>query len=151
MHAKIFSDFGDYALEYEVDYEYNKEDNDLLTVTAPESIAGVQVEISGEQADAFTLRYAEAELPFGRDRLPGLTPADAIAGLLYDLRTGEPDEVSTETVDDQTTVRLHYETVDAEPQIARTVWLDPDTMAPVHAELYCGGEKQMALSFAQFQ
>ena len=43
MQVKILSDFGESALEYQVDYEYNKEDNDLLTVTAPAGIAGVQV------------------------------------------------------------------------------------------------------------
>lgn len=150
-HAKILSDFGDSALEYEVDYEYNKEDNDLLTVTAPESIAGVQVEISGVHADAFTLRYAEAELQFDGERVPGLTPADAIADLLYDLRTGEPTEVSTDTIEDVTVVRLHYETVDQDPAIAKTVWLRPDTMAPVCAELYCNGDKQLTLYFEQFQ
>ena len=148
-HAKILSDFGDSALEYEVDYEYNKEDNDLLTITAPESIAGVQVEISGEHADAFTLRYAE--LMFGGDNIPGLTPADAIADLLYDLRTGEPTEVSTEPVEDITAVRLHYETADQTPAIAKTVWINPDTMAPVCAELYCDGDKQLTLYFEQFQ
>lgn len=150
-HAKILSDFGDSALEYEVDYEYNKEDNDLLTITAPESIAGVQVEISGEHADAFTLRYAEAELMFGGGNIPGLTPADAIADLLYDLRTGEPTEASTEPVEDITAVRLHYETADQSPAIAKTVWIDPDTMAPVCAELYCDGDKQLTLYFEQFQ
>ena len=151
MQVKILSDFGESALEYQVDYEYNKEDNDLLTITAPESIAGVQVEISGEHADAFTLRYAEAELMFGGDNIPGLTPADAIADLLYDLRTGEPTEVSTEPVEDITAVRLHYETADQSPAIAKTVWIDPDTMAPVCAELYCDGDKQLTLYFEQFQ
>ena len=35
--------------------------------------------------------------------------------------------------------------------IAKTVWIDPDTMAPVCAELYCDGDKQLTLYFEQFQ
>ena len=86
-----------------------------------------------------------------QDNIPGLTPADAIADLLYDLRTGEPIEVSTEPVGDITAVRLHYETADQSPAIAKTVWVNPDTMAPVCAELHCDGDKQLTLYFEQFQ
>lgn len=151
MKVKILSDFGQSALEYRVDYEYNKEDNDLLTVTAPESISGVQVEIAGERAGAFTLRYEDAALEFGADAVSGGTPVDAIADLMYDLCTGEPTEVGKDTVSDVQAVSLHYETVDAEPQIAKTVWIAPDTMTPLRAELYCGGEKRLTLLFEQFE
>ena len=65
MTVKILSDFGDSALEYQVNYEYNKEDNDLLTVTAPASIEGIQVEISGDYADEFTFRSEEQLLAEG--------------------------------------------------------------------------------------
>ena len=69
MQVKILCDFGQSALEYRVDYEYNKEDNDLLTVTEPQSIAGVQVEIAGQQD--FTLQYQDAALEFGVMRFRG--------------------------------------------------------------------------------
>ncbi len=151
MKVKILSDFGQSALEYHVDYEYNKEDNDLLTVTAPESISGVQVEIAGQQAGTFTLRYQDAALEFGADAVSGLTPVDAIADLMYDLCTGEPTEVGKDTLDGVQTVSLHYETVDIQPEIAKTVWISPDTMTPLYAELYCAGEKRLTLFFEQFE
>ena len=151
MQVKILSDFGESALEYQVDYEYNKEDNDLLTVTAPAGIAGVQVEISGAHADAFTLRYAGAALQFDADAVPGMTPAYAIAGLMYDLRAGEPTEVGTEDVEGVKAVTLHYETADRQPALEKTVWIDPETFAPLYAELYCDGQRQLALTFQQFQ
>ena len=35
-HLKILSDLEQSVLEYEVDYVYNKKDNDTFTITAPE-------------------------------------------------------------------------------------------------------------------
>ena len=151
MTVKILSDFGDSALEYQVNYEYNKEDNDLLTVTAPASIEGVQVEISGDYADEFTIQYQDAQMVIGGDNIAGLTPVDAVADLMYDLRTGEPSEVGKDTVDGIQTVSLHYETVDQQPHIEKTVWLNPQSLAPVCAELYCDGQKQLTLVFMQFE
>lgn len=149
MQVKILCDFGQSALEYRVDYEYNKEDNDLLTVTEPQSIAGVQVEIAGQQD--FTLQYQDAALEFGRDAVSGLTPVDAIAALLYDLYTGEPTEIGKDTIDGVQAVSLHYETMDVCPEISKTVWLEPNTMTPLCAELYCDGQKRMTLFFEQFE
>lgn len=151
MKVKILSDFGQSALEYRVNYEYNKEDNDLLTVTEPEAISGVQVEIAGQHAGAFTIQYQDAALEFGRDAVPGLTPVDAVSDLMYDLCTGEPTEIGKDTIDGVQAVSLHYETMDAQPEISKTVWIAPDTMAPLCAELYCGGEKRLTLFFEQFE
>ncbi|MBS5145051.1 MAG: hypothetical protein KHY89_05975 [Butyricicoccus pullicaecorum] len=149
MKVKILCDFGQSALEYRVDYEYNKEDNDLLTVTEPEAIAGVQVEIAGQQD--FTLQYRDAALEFGRDAIAGLTPVDSIADLVYDLCTGEPTEIGKDTIDGVQAVSLHYETMDVQPKISKTVWLEPDTMTPLCAELYCDGQKRVTLFFEQFE
>lgn len=151
MTVKILSDFSDSALEYQVNYEYNKEDNDLLTVTAPASIEGIQVEISGDYADEFTIQYQDAQMVIDGQNVAGLTPVDAVADLMHDLRTGEPSEVGKDTVDGIQMVSLHYETVDKQPHIAKTVWLNPQTLAPVCAELYCDGQKQLTLVFMQFE
>lgn len=151
MKVKILCDFGQSALEYRVNYEYNKEDNDLLTVTEPEAISGVQVEIAGQHTGAFTLQYQDAALEFGRDAISGLTPVDAVADLLYDLQTGEPTEIGKDTIDGVQAVSLHYETRDVQPEISKTVWIAPDTMAPLCAELYCDGEKRLTLFFEQFE
>ena len=151
MKVKILSDFGQSALEYRVNYEYNKEDNDLLTVTEPESISGVKVEIAGQHAGNFTIQYEDAALEFGRDAVEGLTPVDVVADLMYDLCTGDPTEVGTDTIGGVQTVSLHYQTMDVEPEIAKTIWIAPDTMKPVCAELYCAGEKRLTLFFEQFE
>ena len=76
---------------------------------------------------------------------------DVVADLMYDLCTGDPTEVGTDTIDGVQTVSLHYQTMDVEPEIAKTIWIAPDTMKPVCAELYCAGEKRLTLFFDQFE
>ena len=151
MKVKILSDFGQSALEYRVNYEYNKEDNDLLTVTEPEAISGVQVEIAGQHAGNFTLQYEDAALEFGREAVEGLTPVDAVADLMYDLCTAEPSEIGKDTIDGIQAVSLHYETIDIQPEISKTIWIAPDTMTPLCAELYCDWKKRLTLFFEQFE
>ena len=49
-HVKIFSDFGGSALEYELDYAYNRKGSDHLTLTAPEAVSGIEATIDGEDS-----------------------------------------------------------------------------------------------------
>ena len=72
MSVKILSNLGESALEYQVEYEYNKGDNDILTVTAPESLSGVRLTISGDTPGGFTLQYADAVLDFQMDGPAGM-------------------------------------------------------------------------------
>ena len=150
MSVKILSNLGESALEYQVEYEYNKGDNDILTVTAPESLSGVRLTISGDTPGGFTLQYADAVLDFQMDGPAGMTPADAIAALFSDLAEGEPTETAAETLDGVRAVSLKYETMDKSPALAKTVWLRASDCAPVCAELYQDGEKKLSLFFQEY-
>lgn len=152
MSAKILSDLADSTLEYTVEYEYNKEDNDLLTVTAPEALAGVQLTLSGSTPDTFVLQYADASLDFQMDgAVRGLTPADAIGALFSDLGQGEPTECARERVRETPVLCLKYETLDQQPAVAKSVWLRENDLAPVCAELFQDGRKLLTLFFQQYQ
>lgn len=148
--VKILSNLGDSALEYQVDYEYNKEANDLLTVNEPESIRGVQLIISGDQADSFVLQYADTALDFQQDGTPGMSPADVLPTLFYDLANGEPTETGVDDIDGIHAVSLKYETMDSQPALAKTIWLRPDNFALMAAELYQDGEKKLTLFFQDY-
>lgn len=150
MTVKILSDFGQSALEYTVDYEYNKEDNDILTVTEPESIADIKVDIAGMHAGELNIQYADTALAIDAGTADGTTPVDVLADLMYDLRTGQPSAVGTDRFNDVQTVSLCYETMDRQPEIMKKVWIQPDTMAPVYAEIYRDGQNVLTLSFEQF-
>lgn len=143
--VKILSDLGQSVLEYQVEYVYNKEDNDTFTITAPESLAGIGGTIAGTDSASFTLQYDGLALDDAMPQRTGLTPADALFCLLCDLRTGEPAQLWTERVDGQPLLVLRYETEDGDGKIEKQVWLTEDTMQPVCAELYADGARVLQL------
>ena len=96
---KILSDLGQSVLEYQVDYVYNREDNDTFTITAPESLAGIGGTIAGTDNASFTLQYDGLALDDAMPQRTGLTPADALFCLMNDLRTAEPVPLWTERSD----------------------------------------------------
>lgn len=150
-HVKIFSDFGGSALEYELDYAYNREGSDHLTLTAPESVAGIEATIDGE--DSFLLRYGSVELDDGMPALYGVTPADCVYWLLRELRESEPLEVWTETVSGVPALALRYESIaeGEEITITRQVWLASGSLAPLCAEVYADGSRALLLTFSYYQ
>lgn len=147
-HVKIFSDTGDSALEYELDYAYNKEGSDRLTLTAPESVAGIEATIDGEES--FLLRYAGAELSDGMPALHGVTPADGVYWLVRELRESEPLELWNETVSGVPALVLRYESRIDKTDITRQVWLAADGLAPLCAEVYAGGSRALLLTFTEY-
>lgn len=147
-HVKIFSNLGDSALEYELDYAYNREGSDRLTLTAPEAVAGIEAVIDGE--DSFLLRYNGAELDDGMPPLHGVTPADSVYWLLRELRESEPLELWNETVSDVPALALRYESSVEETTILRQVWLSSDGLIPLCAEIYADGNRALLLTFSDY-
>lgn len=148
-HVKIFSDFGGSALEYELDYAYNREGSDKLVLTAPEPVAGIEAAIDGE--DSFLLRYDGAELDDGMPPLRGVTPADGVYWLLRELREGEPREMWGEPVNGTPALVLRYESEADGTAIMRQVWLTKDGLQPLCAEVYADGTRALLITFSDYR
>lgn len=148
-HVKILSDFGHSALEYEIDYAYNRESSDHLTITAPESLAGIEATIAGE--DSFTLQYGETALDDGMAVRTGATPADCVYWLVRELRESEPLETWNETVNDVPALVLRYQSADEDADLMRQVWLTEERLRPLCAEIYVDGARVLQLTFSEYQ
>lgn len=149
FHAKILSDFNQSALEFELDYVYNKQDNDTLTIVMPEILSGIRASIAGEQKSEFTLQYDDTIIDMPITAQPGMTPADAIAYVLYELRASSADEVWSEQIDGVALTVLKYvESSDDGSQIVRQVWLNEETSALVCAEIYADGMRILQIIFS---
>lgn len=148
-HVKILSDFGQSALEYELDYAYNKESSDHLTITAPASVAGIEATIAGE--DSFVLQYGGAALEDGMPDIAGVTPAGCVYWLMRELRESEPLETWSETVNDIPALVLRYESTDGDTVIMRQVWLAAESLQPLCAEIYVDGSRALQLTFSEYQ
>ena len=149
VHVKILSETDEFTMAFEQDYAYNKEDADVFTITAPESVAGVAGRISGTDTADFTLQYDDLTLDDARPVRPGLTPADAVFSVIAALKNAEPDETYRETVKGTALTALRYRS--AEGNIEKLIWLREDNMQPMCAEFYVDGTREIGIQFTSYQ
>lgn len=147
---KILSNLEQSVLEYELDYVYNKEDSDVFTITAPESLSGIGGTIAGTDEASFSLQYDDMRLDDAMPQRTGLTPADGFFCLLANLREDEPAQQWTESVSGRKLLALRYEDADG-GGTAKQVWLAADTCAPVCAELYDNGKCVLTIQVASYK
>ena len=149
--VKILSDLGQSTLEFAGQYEYNKEDNDKLTLSTPEALAGIVITIAGESADNMTVQYEDTVLDTGLPARFGATPADVIPLLLYALRTDVPQEAWEETVGGVKMIAARYETEDEQGKITRQIWLTRDSLRPAYAECFADGNRVLQVFFSTYE
>ncbi|MGE4549365.1 MAG: hypothetical protein AB7C89_07460 [Intestinibacillus sp.] len=148
---KILSDLDESTLEYEADYEYNKESSDHLALTAPEDLKGISATVAGKDRLQMTLEYDGTALETPSSSLAGFLPADAVPYLLYDLRASSPSEIWSERVDGEDTTVLRYLWEGANSKTEKQVWLADKTFVPVCAELFVDGKRVLRCVFSGFQ
>lgn len=141
LQAEVTVDVGDSLFTYTLDYAYDADGADTQTILAPESVAGIALRITGELGQEITLQYADTVLDFGLVAGNGCSPADGLFYLLHDLAYATPTEVGTDTIGERDVITLKYEGIDDLQGIARAVWLDAQTYAPVAAEIYCNNTR----------
>lgn len=150
-HVKIVSDLGDATLGYELDYVYDKQGADTFTLTAPAALAGIEGALTGTDEASLELRYDGLALDDAMPQRPGLTPADALFGLLADLRTAQPAQQWEERVEGETLLVLRYEGEDRDGTIQKQVWLTQKELRPVCAELYADGTRVLFLQVTDYR
>ena len=101
--AEITADYGQRVYEFTLDLQYTKGGETVLTVTAPEDIAGVTARLKDGAA---TLEYDGASLETGELDGQGLSPVSALPALLNAVQTGFIAEVGREDLDETATLRI---------------------------------------------
>lgn len=145
--VKILSDLGESTLEYSGVYVYNREDTDTFTLKTPESLAGIEIAVSGEHADNLAVQYGDTLLDTGMPVRAGATPADVIPLLLHALRTDLPKETWEEAVGGVKMLAARYETEDPQGKITRQVWLTRDSLRPSYAECFVDSARVLQVFF----
>lgn len=141
--VQITSDLNEERMTYQIGYDYEKKEDTaaaVMTVLAPESIAGITAEITGE---TFTFVYDGTELETAMPDRKGLTPADVTTYLLYDLMNTVPQQVWME----DELLALRFEQVTEECTAVKEVYLNPQTGALSRARIYCDGKQIMQCTF----
>ncbi len=141
----ITSNLDEETMSYRIGYAYHKQDSGnataQMTVLAPESIAGITADITGED---FRFAYEGTELETAMPDRKGLTPADVTTYLLYDLMHQVPQQVWME----ENLLVLRYETREEAGTVVRDVYVQPDSYALKAAHIYNNGEQILSCSFS---
>ena len=82
---------------------------------------------------------------------PGMTPADAVFGVVRALRDTPADESWRESADGTALTVLHYRSESGDETIEKLVWLREDNMQPVYAELFADGTRELSIRFTSYQ
>lgn len=139
----ITSDLGEETITYQIGYAYQKEENGssaVLTVLAPESIAGITAQITGED---FCFTYDDTELETAMPDRKGLTPVDVTTYILYDLMNTVPEQVWMEGE----LLALRFEEATEECTVIKEVYISPDTGELCEARIYCNGKQSLRCTF----
>ena len=148
---EVVADYGQRVYEYTMDLTCDTDGETVLTVTAPENIAGVTARI---QAGETALEYDGARIETGPLNEAGLSPVDAVPALMDYLRQGYIAECGMEG--GETEGRL-LRLVCREPEgtagegLEGSLWLDPSTHALVRGELAQDGFTVIQCEFTHFE
>lgn len=137
-HADLIADYGQRVYTYGMDFSWQREGETLLTLTAPEVVAGTAAHIAaGETA----LEYDGVMLETGPLNAAGLAPVDAVPALLAYAREGFAAECGMEETEE--TRKLHVVCRDPETEpgtgTEADLWFDGATGALLRGEISDAG------------
>ena len=148
--VSVTADYGRRVYEYGVDMTWQAEGETVLTLTAPENVAGVSARIlEGETA----LEFDRTRVETGALDDSGLSPLSGLPLLLEYARTGWMAECGTEELGGGTALRVDCRDPEKAPGEGQTctLWFDPGTHALLRGELAQDGFTVLRCEFETFE
>lgn len=136
---EVTADYGQRVYQYAMDLSWQREGETVLTLTAPQEVAGVTARLrEGETA----LEYDGVRVETGPLDTQGLSPLEGAPLLLETLQTGFLAECVLEDWDGVETLHLTSRDPERAPGDGREIqlWLDTGTGAPLRGEITWEGE-----------
>lgn len=133
-HAEMTADYGQRVYTYGVDFSWQREGESLLTLTAPENVAGTVAHIAaGETA----LEYDGVMLETGPLNEEGLSPVDALPALLRYAREGFAAECTLEETGESQSLHVICRDPEKEPGAGTEadLWFAPETGELLRGEI----------------
>lgn len=146
---EVTADYGQRVYEYGIDFTWEKEGETVLTITAPENIAGLTARLEkGETA----LEYDGARIETGPLAPDGMSPVDAIPALLTYAREGFLAECVLEESDGVEILHAVCREPEATPGSGREagLWFDADTHTLLRGEISQDGYTVVQCVFTSF-
>ncbi len=148
-HAELTADYGQRVYAYGLDFTWQREGETLLTLTAPEVIAGTTAHIAaGETA----LEYDGVMLETGPLNAAGLAPVDAVPALLAYAREGFAAECAMEEGEESQRLHVICRDPESEPGTGTEadLWFDGTTGALLRGEISDGGMTVIQCDISDF-
>lgn len=144
-HGTITADYGQRVYQYEIEAAVEGETT-TLTVTAPETVAGIKARIEGK--DSF-LEYEELMLETGPMDEAGLSPVSSIPVLLECARSGY---ITACSITDEGLLRVDCGDPEQAPGQGRaqSLWFDPDSHGLRRGEISVDGVLVITCEFTDF-
>ena len=147
---ELTADYGQRVYTYGIDLSWQREGETVLTITAPENVAGITARIlEGETA----LEYDGMRVETGPLDDSGMSPVDAVPVLLDYAEAGFIAACGMETVDEAEVLRVDYREPEAAAGEGRecSLWFDPSTRALLRGELSQDGFTVIQCVFSDFE
>lgn len=142
--AEVNADYGDVVYEFTMDCSLNADGTTAVTVTAPDTIAGITAEISGGDG---TVTFADMALDFGTMAEGNITPVAAPAVIgecwrsAYIASAGEEDG----------NYRVRYEYDYEDEQLLVDTWFSPEKNIPIYSEICYNEACVLKITISDFQ
>lgn len=150
-NIKFLCDSGESILEYDCEFEYNKDYGQTLTIDKPESLSGITIHSTGTNSDNINISYEDTVLDFDTSKQHGTSPADFMPNLIVCLSSSSADEIWSESQHNQKLLVARYENKTNDTNITTQIWLYKDTLSPMYAEIYQDGERVLQSFFSEFK
>lgn len=142
LDAAITAELGERIAEYGLHCVWNGTQGEI-TVTAPESIAGIAAHIGGHGT---VLEFEDTVLETIMPERTGQTPLDAVPCALEDLAHSEPEQIWEE----ESTLVLRYEARTEEGVVAKEITCDAQNFALQHIQIYFNDQRALTCAITQF-
>lgn len=147
--AEITADYGTRVYEYQLTFTAGEEET-VLTLTAPDTVAGLTARLPAEEDSV--LEYDGAVLETGPLDESGLTPVSAVPAILNTVRKGYLDTCVLEDTDGGQVLRLTSRDPEKEPGEGQetVLWFDSAAHSLLRAELSQDGFCVLRCEFSAF-
>lgn len=147
--AEVTADYGLRVYDFTLDFTWQREGDTVLTLTAPEELAGLTAKVSQGQT---RLEFDGISLDTGALTGEGLTPMELVPALMEWAQTGFMDQCVYETLDETPVLRVQFRDPDVQPGSGTecAAWFSQTDHALLRAELYWNGELALSGNFLSF-
>lgn len=146
VQADFVADYGQRVYEFSVEAQTRGKDT-TLTITAPSELAGMTIQLTGEDT---ALNYDGVTVETGPLDEDGLSPISALPTLLETARSGYITACSMETLDGQETVRVDCQSLDEETERQTTLWFDRNSHALLRGDITVDGLRVIQCQYDSF-